>query len=309
MLQSKNSSLLLSFSKKRATVTKIHSIFATTTATDIINQSKNYQQIRCFAKRGRKGAAMGHHLKNLNETAHEKFRQNNKKKNKLDDSLDDQTQKVTTDLEDVESYENLEEEEEDENDEFSLLPDPNEMKKKMERIVQNMENNFRSIRGAEPTPEIFENIPVNAYGSSVPLNTIAQIVVQSSSQVILTCYDPSTSSAVLEAVRDKSSLGFNPKLEEGGTGNVIVPIPKVSAETRLNLVKQLKKTAEGYRLKLRNIRRKANDKVKLGKDGKLEGVSKDEAFRVAGDIDKITDEFIKQINETLQTKEESIMKV
>ena len=88
-----------------------------------------------------------------------------------------------------------------------------------------------------------------------------------------------------------------------------MPLPRPSAETRQRTVKQLGKQAEATRARIRKMRRKAQDKVKLGKDGKMEGISKDDAFRVAKEIDAVVDEVTKLINDAVQEKEESVMAV
>jgi len=193
-------------------------------------------------------------------------------------------------------------------DGIPLLPDTDDVKDRMLKVVTAMEQSFRAIRGAEPTPELFDSISVRAYGELTPLSSVAQVVITSPNQATLTCYDPETAPAVRDAVRD-SGLNFNPRIEEGDGGVVVVPIPKVSMETRKTLARQLGKAAEASRQRVRRIRRAAQDVVKKGKDGKLEGVSKDDAFRVGKDIDSVTEEVVTLLNRKVEEKQDSVMAV
>lgn len=185
------------------------------------------------------------------------------------------------------------------------LPSPDAVKDRMSALVASMERAFQAVRGGDPSPEMFESLPVKAYGSTAPLGTVAQVVIESPTRAVLTCYDPGTVNDVRDAVRD-CGLGFNPRIEDV---EITVPIPRVSTETRLALVKELGKTTERYRKRIRNVRRKTNDRLKKGKEGKLEGVSKDDAFRVSKDIDKVTDDVMAKLSDMLQQKEKTLMDV
>mmetsp|Transcript_14834 Transcript_14834/g.18039 ORF Transcript_14834/g.18039 Transcript_14834/m.18039 type:complete len:300 (-) Transcript_14834:163-1062(-) len=186
------------------------------------------------------------------------------------------------------------------------LPDPDQVKERMTNVISTLTKSFQSVRGSEPTPELFDAISVDVYGSKSPLSSVAQVLIQSPTRAILSCFDPSTAAAVRDAVRD-SGMNFNPQLGDGG--DVVVPIPKVSNETRVAIAKQLGGMAEKAKMRIRNIRRSAMEEVKLGKDGKLEGVSKDDAFRVGKEIDGVTEDMGKTLNEVLETKQAAIMQV
>jgi hypothetical protein len=110
------------------------------------------------------------------------------------------------------------------------LPSKEEVKDKMMKVVHAMEAVLRSIRGAEPSPELFDAVPVKVYGSIMPLNAVAQVVISGPSMATITCFDPATVSAVRDAIRDMEGMNFNPRMEDHGT--LMVPIPKVSIETR-----------------------------------------------------------------------------
>uniref|UniRef100_A0A7S2KXT1 Ribosome recycling factor domain-containing protein n=1 Tax=Leptocylindrus danicus TaxID=163516 RepID=A0A7S2KXT1_9STRA len=189
-----------------------------------------------------------------------------------------------------------------EEDEEVDLPTQDDVKDEMMRVVESMLTSFKSIRGGEPSAELFENIMVDAYGTRTPLTGLAQVVVAGSNRVVLTPYDPSVANNVRDAVRD-AGMSFNPQIEEG---EVIVPIPKVSKETREILSKKIGKMAEENRQRVRNIRRSYHDHIKKCKDA---GFSKDETFRCSKEIDSVTEDVLAVLNDEVDRKKESIMQV
>jgi len=194
----------------------------------------------------------------------------------------------------------------DNSDETPSLPSVDDVEGRMMKVVLAMEESFRSIRGAEPTPDLFDSLQVKAYGAVTPLNAVAQVVITSPTQANITCFDPETAPSVRDAVRDMG-MNFNPLVEEGA---VIVSIPRVSAERRKAIVKQLGKTAESTRQRVRRIRRGAQDVVKKGKDGKLgPGISEDDAFRAGKEIDAATEKCILALNDVMDKKQDSVMAV
>merc|ERR1719296_117264 len=98
-------------------------------------------------------------------------------------------------------------------------------------------------------------------------------------------------------------MNLSPYIEEGGSGVVVVPIPRVSEETRKEIVKELGRQAENGRQRARKIRRSAMDVVKKGKDGKLEGISKDDAFRLGKDVESVTEEVLSVLNDIVEKKQ------
>lgn len=256
---------------------------------------------------------MGKHLQNLDEMAHEKYRKQKKNNNKQQkSSATSSTDAFTSDQQPIPDFTLHHQEDENETkfehggiDEPPKLPTKEDVKQRMMKVVHAMEESFRSIRGAEASPELFDSVQVKAYGSMTPLNVLAQVVISSPTMANITCFDPDTTNAVRDAVRDMPGMNFNPRVEEG---TIIVPIPRVSMETRKALVKQIGKVAESTRQRVRRIRRAAQDVIKLGKDGKLgPGISEDDAFRAAKEIDGVTEECIKTLNDVVGKKQESIL--
>jgi ribosome recycling factor len=149
----------------------------------------------------------------------------------------------------------------------------------------------------------------DAYGrntGTVSIKAVAQIVMTSHTMATATCFDPTTSKAVVVAIRD--TLDLNPQAEEG-TGTIQIPIPRISMEVRQQMVSTVQKRAEQFRVRIRNHRRSVLDTVKQGVAGKLEGVSKDDAFRVQQDIETMTDVVVKELNKLCEKKENDIMSV
>lgn len=257
---------------------------------------------------GRKAAKMGQHLKRLDEMAHEgeharaKERRTKKKGNKSAP----QQKEVVEDLPSIEEDESESQFEKSNQEEEQDLPSQEEVKGRMMKVVRAMEDSFRAIRGTEPTPDLFDAVQVKAYGAMTPLSSVAQVVITSPTRATITCFDPENAPGVRDGVRDMTGMNFNPQIEEG---NVIVHIPRTSAETRKAIVKQLGKAAERSRARLRGIRRGAQDIVKLGKDGKISGISEDDAFRVGKDIDATTEECNKILTEIVEKKQALVMDV
>ena len=180
---------------------------------------------------GRKAGRMGQHLKRLDEMAHEgeharAKERKNKKRGKHNDAPPQK--EVVEELPSIEEDENeskFQSEDEEEQD----LPTKEAVKDRMMKVVNAMEDSFRAIRGGTPTPDLFDAVQVKAYGAVTPLSSVAQVVITSPTRATITCFDPENSPAVRDGVRDMAGMDFNPQIEEG---NVIVHIPRTSAETR-----------------------------------------------------------------------------
>jgi len=279
---------------------------ATSSTVDKINLDvTSGRQTRSFGSK--RQAKMSKYIKDLNERAHDKAREEGvarreeRKSRKNKEVVEDKV--VYND--DEADHEDIDDDDDDDED-YIDLPDPKDLQNRMNNVVESLKESFKSIRGSEPTPELFESITVMAYGNNpTPLASLAQVVITGPTLATLSCYDPSVVSAVRDAVRD--ALELNP--QAGDDGTVVVPMPKPSLETREQVVKQLGKQAEAARQRIRNIRRKANTVLKLGKDGKLDGISKDDVFRVSSEIDKATDKTIGSLNEAVEKKQQSIMAV
>ena len=267
------------------------------------------RQWRCFhssfpllKKRKNKRAALANHDAKMEEIAHREV-QEARKVAKAGGTHISNVDEIfeTNNNDDIDDSLDVEEEE---GEDFVSLPTKTEVRKKMQRVIDGMSRAFKSIRGNQISAEIFECIMVEAYGGvKTPLTSLAQVVVASPTRVVMSPYDPSVANALRDAVRDSPDLNFNPLVENG---EVIVPIPKVSQETRMQLSKQVGKMAEESRKRVRRIRKTFQDKVKRGKEA---GFSEDEVFRCSKEVDFVTDEVISLLNDVADKKQESIMKV
>lgn len=185
------------------------------------------------------------------------------------------------------------------------LPDPAVVKGRMMRIVDKFQESLKSIRDAQPSPAIFDELMVDAYGSMTPLKAVGQVVIVSPTLAQITCFDPMVSKNAAKAIQ--LALGLNPQVEEGG--GIKVPLPRMSKEVREQLAKQLSKKAEACKQRIRQVRRKAMDKVKKGKDGKIAGISKDEAFANGKEIESVTESAMDSLKTLVDGKTASIMAV
>ena len=270
---------------------------------------------------GRKGSRMGHHVESLDEMAHNdsreeaKHRREEKKAKSKKARLASKGDKNSKSS-DVSPSDDIEESGGNSDDNFGpiedehgnpLLPDSAVVRSNMLNVIAILERSFSSIRGGEATAEMFDTVKVSAYGEVVPLSTVGQVVIEDPQRATISCYDPSVTSDVRDAVRDMPGMNLSPYIEEGGSGVVIIPIPRVSEETRTQLVKELGRKAENGKTRVRKIRRAAMNIIKKGTDGKLEGISKDDAFRLGKEVESITEEVLGVLNNIVAKKQKSVM--
>lgn len=176
-------------------------------------------------------------------------------------------------------------------------------KDRMGKSVEAMRSQITKVRTGRAHPSILDSVMVNYYGTDTPLKQLANITTEDSRTLALTVFDKSSSSAVEKAIMD-SDLGLNP----ASAGAVIrIPLPPLTEERRRDLVKIVRAEAENGRIAVRNIRRDANSDVKeLLKEKE---VTEDEVRIAEEQIQKLTDTYVKQIDELLKAKEEDLMEV
>jgi ribosome recycling factor len=185
------------------------------------------------------------------------------------------------------------------------VTDPNlkEIKKRMDGALDALKREFGGLRAGRAAPSLLEPIMVEAYGSQMPMNQVGNISAPEPRLLTVNVWDKSLVSAVEKAIRE-SDLGLNPQTE----GQLIrVPLPDLTEERRHEMVKVAHKYAEQARVAVRNVRRDGMDMLKkLEKDGEL---SQDEQRAWSDDIQKMTDDYIKKVDEALTHKEEEITQV
>jgi ribosome recycling factor len=176
-------------------------------------------------------------------------------------------------------------------------------KDRMDKAVAALKEEFASLRTGRASANLLDQVQVEAYGSTVPINQVGAVNVPEPRMVSVSVWDKALVVAVEKAIRN-AGLGFNPVVDGQ---NLRIPIPALTEERRRDLVKVAGKYAEHQRIAVRNVRRDANDDLKKAeKDGVI---NQDEQKRMEADVQKLTDEAIKRMDEALKTKEQQIMHV
>ena len=174
---------------------------------------------------------------------------------------------------------------------------------KMDKTLNNLRKEYLGLRTGRASASLLEPVSVDAYGAKVPINQVGNISVPESRLITVQVWDESLIQSVEKAIRN-SELGLNPMIEGN---NIRVPIPELSQERRIEIVKVASKYSEDAKITVRNIRRDAMDKIKEEK--KQKKISKDDSFQFSEKIQKLTDKYIEKIENTFQDKEKDILQV
>ena len=163
---------------------------------------------------------------------------------------------------------------------------------KMEKAIDVLKREFSGLRTGRASTSLLDSISIEAYGSKVPLNQVSNISVPESRLLTVQVWDDSLVNTVENSIRN-SNLGLNPMIE----GSLIrIPIPELSEERRIEIVKIASKYSEDSKISIRNIRRDAMEKIKSLEKNKE--ISQDELFKFSDKIQKMTDNLIEKV-ETL----------
>jgi ribosome recycling factor len=177
-----------------------------------------------------------------------------------------------------------------------------ETKEAMTTSVAHLEKSFLNIRAGKASPQMLGSVFVDYYGSQTPLSQIANVNVPDARTITIQPYEKSMLQPIEKAIM-VANLGFNP-MNNGDL--IIISVPPLTEERRRDLVKQAKQEAEDAKIGIRNHRKDANSEIKkLEKDG----ISEDLCKNAEDDVQKLTDSFIKKVEEHLANKEVEIMKV
>ena len=175
-------------------------------------------------------------------------------------------------------------------------------KESMVGSIAHLEKEFLNIRAGKATPQMLGGVFVDYYGSQTPLSQVANINVPDARTITVTPWEKNMLHPIEKAIMI-ANLGFNP-MNNGD--NIIINVSALTEERRRDLVKQAKAEAEDAKIGIRNARKDANTEIKkLEKEGTSEDVCK----TAEDDVQKLTDSFIKKIEEHLVVKEAEIMKV
>jgi len=174
---------------------------------------------------------------------------------------------------------------------------------RMEDAIESLIREFSSVRTGKATPALLDSVRVEAYGSLVALNQVANVSTPESSLLVIQPYDKALLEDIERAIQT-ANLGLNP----GNDGNLIrIPIPPLNEERRKEYVKVIHQMAEEAKVSLRHARKVGNDEVKADlKDNK---VSEDQGRDLLLNIQEMTDRYTGRIEELLKAKEKEIMAI
>ena len=185
-------------------------------------------------------------------------------------------------------------------DDFEL--DTDDLERRMDRAITALRTEFASLRTGRASGSMLEPVMVEAYGQMTPVNQPGTVNVPEPRMVTINVWDRGMVSKVEKAIRD-SGLGINP--QTNGT-IIMLPIPELNEERRRELTKVAANYAEHARVAIRNLRRDGMDQIKKAKSN---GLSEDDVKFWEGEVQDMTDRFIKQVDQTLEAKQAEIMQV
>lgn len=175
----------------------------------------------------------------------------------------------------------------------------------MKKAVEHMIQEFSAVRTGKASPALVDNLDVHvaSYGSKMKLKGLAVITTPEPRMIMIQPFDPSTTGDIEKAIRE-SRLGLNP-VSDGRS--LRLPIPELSEERRKELVKMVKSLAEESRVRVRACRKEGMDSAKkLKTDGEI---TEDQQRDLEGEVQTLTDKYIKELDETLASKEKEVMTV
>src|SRR6201982_145060 len=178
-----------------------------------------------------------------------------------------------------------------------------QLKTRMDKAGEDFRKEMAGTRTGPASGHMLDSVNVDYYGSQMPLNQIAQVHAPEAQLITVQPFDPSSLGAIEKAIRT-ADLGLNPMND----GKIIrVPVPPLTEERRREMVKHLHRVLEEHRTAVRNIRRDGNEAIKKAlKDKKM---SEDEEKRATAEIQKLTDDEIKKMEDMCKAKEKEVMEI
>ncbi len=175
-------------------------------------------------------------------------------------------------------------------------------KTQMEEALAFLTKELQKIRAGKATPQMLDSVKVDYYGTMTPLNQVSNIHTPDAKLIVVQPWEKGMLGPIEKAIQ-LANLGFNPIND----GTIIrIPVPPLTEERRKELVKNVKAEVENIKIRIRNIRRDANDFAKnLEKDGLAEDITK----KLIDDIQKLTNSYIEKADKVLEAKEKDIMQV
>ncbi len=174
---------------------------------------------------------------------------------------------------------------------------------KMNKAIDATRTDFASIRTGRATPALLDRLQVDSYGATVPIKQVATVSTPDARTLMIAAFDKNQVGAIRKAI-ETSDLGLNPVVDGG---QIRLQIPPLTEDRRRDLVKVIKKKSEEHKVAIRNIRHKAVDEIKgLQKAG---DITEDAVKRASDQVQKLTDKYVKQIDDLVGGKEKEIMEV
>lgn len=174
---------------------------------------------------------------------------------------------------------------------------------KMEKTMRNLDSELQSIRAGRANPHVLDKITVDYYGTPTAINQVANVQVPEARMITISPWEPKMVKTIVKALQ-MSDLGINPSDD----GHVIrLVFPELTEERRKQLAKDVKKKGENAKVAIRNIRRDGNEALKKLK--KAEEVSEDEIADEEDILQKVTDKFIKKVDEAVEEKTKELMTI
>lgn len=174
---------------------------------------------------------------------------------------------------------------------------------KMIKTCNSLQSDFDAIRAGRANPKVLDRITVECYGTTMPINQVANIATPEARIIQIMPYDVSTIKAITKAIAG-SDLGINPNSD----GKVVrLVFPELSEERRKDLSKDVKKKGEGAKVAVRNIRRDAMDAFK--KQSKKSEITEDDLKDLEKEVQKLTDKYIENIDKLVANKNKEIMAI
>jgi ribosome recycling factor len=182
-------------------------------------------------------------------------------------------------------------------------PDLAKYRDRMDKAVAALKDEFGSLRTGRASASLLDQVMVDAYGSTMPLNQCGSVSVPEPRMLTVSVWDRGLVVSVEKAIRN-SGLGLNPMVD-GQT--LRIPIPPLTEERRKDLSKLAGKYAETQRIAIRNVRREANEHARAAQKDSV--ISEDDEKRLEKEVQELTDAAIKRVDEALKNKEQEIMQV
>ena len=174
---------------------------------------------------------------------------------------------------------------------------------KMDKVIDNLDNNYSEIRAGRANPAILNKVNVEYYGTPTPLNQVASIAVPEARQILIQPWDKSILNDIIKAI-ELAEIGINP-MNDGNSIRLI--FPELTEDRRKEIVKDVKKMSEEAKVAIRNIRRDEMDDAK--NQLKNKEISEDEEKGLEDEIQKVTDKFVAKEDEMTDKKVDEVMTV